>query len=171
MRDACAADPADKEMIRQYEMLNKERLDYELEEYKERTDHFPTDMHIRYEYGARLYETGRFDEAIVALQEAQNSPKHRVEALHYLGRSFMAQKMVPEALDTFKKSIDEYDLASTGDKKSRELFYWYGRALQENGNTQEAIDVYSKIVRWDIGFRDSRKRLNDLRATIAGPTP
>jgi len=168
VKEGCSADPTDKEMLRQLEQLRKDALAFELVEYRERSENFPTDMAIRYEYGARLYETGHFDEAIVALQEAQNSPKHRVEALHYLGRSFMTQKMVPEALDTFKKSIDEYDLASTGDRKARELFYWYGRALQENGNAAEAMDVYSKIVRWDIGFRDVRKRLKDLRDNAEG---
>jgi hypothetical protein len=76
--------------------------------------------------------------------------------------------MVPEALDTFKKSIDEYDLASTGDKKAKILYYWYGRALEENGDPGKAIEEYSRIVRWDIGFLDARKRLDNLRRGNAG---
>jgi tetratricopeptide (TPR) repeat protein len=162
IKDAFEADRSE-ELKRQYEVLMKEKLAFELKEYRERAENFPTDMHVKYEYGARLFATQHFDEAIVALQEAQNSPKHRVEALHLLGRSFMAQKMVPEALDTFKKSIDEYDLASTGDKKAKELYYYYGVALQENGDIAKAIDVYSQIVRWDISYKDARKRLDDLR--------
>ncbi|MCL2645939.1 MAG: hypothetical protein FWD61_02915 [Phycisphaerales bacterium] len=169
LKEAVQADPKDAETLKQYQQLHRELLLFELGEYRERAENFPTDMAIRYEYGARLFETRHYDEAIAALQEAQNSPKHRVEALHYLGRAFMAQKMVPEALDTFKRSIDEYDLAPTGDRKSRELHYWYGVALQENGSIPEAIDVFSKIVRWDISYKDARKRLNDLRAGAAAP--
>jgi tetratricopeptide (TPR) repeat protein len=168
LKDAYAADPEDKEILRQLKQLTRDRLMFELEEFRERSENFPTDMGVRFEYGARLFHTNHFDEAIAALQEAQQSPKHRVKALHYLGLSFMAQKMLPEAIDTFKRSIDEYDLAATGNKEACELFYWYGRALQENGNSPEAIDVYSKIVRWDISFRDARKRLNELRAAVGG---
>jgi len=104
----------------------------------------------------------------VAFQEAQNNPKHRVDALHFLGRSFLIQGMKPEAVDTLKRSIDEYDLASTGDKKSKELHYWYARALQANGQTKEAVDIYSKIIRWDIGFLDARKRMDELRKELEG---
>ena len=35
-------------------------------------------------------------------------------------------------------------------------------------NIREAIDIYSKVVRWDIAFYDARKRLNDLRASLEG---
>jgi len=163
LRDAIKADPANKDLVHQLDHLRKDRLNYELGEFEERTEHMPTDMAVRFEYGLRLYEVGRYDDAIVSLQQAQNNPKARVDALHLLGRSFMAQKMIPEAVDTLKKSLDEYDLAPSGDKKSKEIHYWYARALEENKNFAEAIDIYSKIIRWEIGYRDARARLNALR--------
>ncbi len=46
---------------------------------------------------------------------------------------------------------------------SKDLHYWYGRALEENGNKSEAVDIYSKLIRWEIGYRDARTRLNNLR--------
>ena len=164
LREKIKANPDDKAPVHELELLRKERLAYELKEFEERTEHMPTDMGIRFEYGLRLYETARYDDAIVALQQAQNNPKARVDALHLLGRSFMAQKMIPEAVDTLKKSLDEYDLAPSGDKKSKEIHYWYARALEENKNIAEAVDIYSKIIRWEIGYRDARARLNALRA-------
>ncbi len=164
LHDAAKADPADKELIRQCQELDKERLAYELTEYKERAEYMPTDLVVKYELGMRHYHSKHFDEAIPALQEAQNNPKVRVEALHFLGRAFLQQNMKPEAVETLKRSIEEYDLRETGNKKSKELHYWYARALEENKQAAEAIDIYSKIVRWDIGFLDSRKRMTDLRA-------
>jgi tetratricopeptide (TPR) repeat protein len=169
LRDAVKQDPSDEDLRKQYEQLQKDRLAFELAEFKERSEHFPTDLIIRYEYGRRLYDSGHYDEAIGALQEAQNNPKFRVESLHLLGRAFMAQKMLPEALDTLKQSIDDYDLAMTGDNKSKGLHYWYGRALEESGKLQPAIDIYSQVVRWDFGYLDTKKRLTDLRARIAPP--
>ncbi len=171
LKEAATADPSDKELLAQLQALNKERLAFELASYQERAEHMPTDMLVKYELGTRLWEAKRYDEAIVALQEAQNNPKHRVDAMHLLGRSFLTMGMKPEAVETLKRSIDEYDLAVTGDKKSRELHYWYAMALESNNNIAEAIDVYSKIIRWDIGFKDARKRLQDLRERQANEPP
>ena len=57
LREAVKADPNDKEMLRQYQELNKERLAFELAEFRERADHIPTDLQIKFELGARLWES------------------------------------------------------------------------------------------------------------------
>jgi tetratricopeptide (TPR) repeat protein len=171
LREAVKADPKDTTSIAQFKQTNKERLAYELAEYLERAEHMPTDLLVKYELGVRQWESGHFDEAIVAFQEAQQNPKHRVDALHFLGRSFLTQGMRHEAVETLRKSIDEYELAPTGDKKSKELHYWYARALEDDLQTPQAIEVYSKIIRWDIGYLDARKRLNELREKLGGEKP
>jgi tetratricopeptide (TPR) repeat protein len=163
LREAVKSDPSDKDMVHQYHALDKERLAFELGEFKERAEHMPTDMMVKYELGVRYYESKHFDEAIGAFQEAQVNPKIRVEALHLLGRSFLTQNMKPEAVETLKRSIEEYELAPTGNAKSQDLHYWYARALQENNQFTEAMDIYSRIVRWNMQYLDARKRLNDLR--------
>ncbi len=168
LNEAVKAHPDDADLKEQLAQAKKDRLNFELLEFEERAEHFPTDLLVRYEYGVRLYDLGRFDDAIVAFQTAQNSPKHRVDALHRLGRAFMAQNMIPEALDTLKRSIDEYDLAASGDKQSKKLHYWYARALEQNNNAAEAIDIYSKIIRWEIGYLDARTRLSNLRSQAPG---
>jgi tetratricopeptide (TPR) repeat protein len=166
MRDAVRADPHDKDMLHQYQQLDKERVAFELAEFRERAEHMPTDLNVKFDLGVRLWESKKYDEAIMAFQEAQNNPKHRVDALHFLGRSFLFQGMKPEAVETLKRSIDEYELAATGDKKSKELHYWYARASEDNGQLAEAVDIYSKVVQWDIGYADARKRMTDLRAQL-----
>ena len=157
-------DPNDKEMLHQLDQLKKERLSFELEEFQDRADHMPMDLTVKYQLGRRLWEAKRFDDAIMAFQEAQNNPKHRVDALFFLGRCFLVQGMKHEAAETLERAIECYDLAATGDKVSKDLHYWFGRALQENGNTGRAIEVYSKIVQWEMGYLDARKRLAELRA-------
>jgi tetratricopeptide (TPR) repeat protein len=171
LRDAVKADPNDKEMLRQFQELNKERLAFELVEFHERAERNPTDLIVKFDLGVRLWEIKKYDEAIVVFQQAQNHPKHRVESLHFLGRSFLIQHMTPEAVETLKRSIDEYDLAATGDKKSKDLHYWYARALEENKQVAEAIDIYSKVVQWDIGYLDARKRMTELRTQQPAQPP
>lgn len=171
LQEALKANPGDKEMLRQYQELNKERLAYELGEFQERAERNPTDLIVKYELGRRYWDMKKYDEAIVAFQQAQAHPKHRVESMHLLGRSFLIQHMTPEAVETLKHAIDEYDLASTGDKRSKDLHYWYARALEENNQFAEAVDIYSKVVQWDIGYLDARKRMTDLRAKITQNSP
>ncbi|HVS73048.1 MAG TPA: tetratricopeptide repeat protein [Phycisphaerae bacterium] len=166
LKEAVYAHADDEHLKQELEQLQKDRLAFELGEYRERAEHFPTDLVVRYEYGRRLYDSGMYDEAIGALQEAQNNPKYRVDSLYLLGRAFMSQKMLPEALDTLKRAIEEYENAMAGDAKSKAIHYWYARALEESGKIKGAVDVYSQIVRWDYQYLDTRKRLADLRARL-----
>ncbi len=163
LTEAVKADPEDKDFREQLASYRKERLAFELAEYHERQEHYPTDMLIQFEYGRRLYESGRYDEAIASFQSAQNNPKHRVDALFLLGRSFMFQGMKQESMETLKRAIDEYEMAETGDTKSKEMHYWLARAYEENDRTEDATNLYSMITQWDISFRDARKRLGELR--------
>jgi tetratricopeptide (TPR) repeat protein len=164
LRDAVKADPNDKDMLHEFQRVNKERLHFETEEYKERVDNMPTDFLMKYELGIRYWEAKNFDAAIPLFQEAANNPKVRTDALHFLGRSFLHQGMKPEAVETAKRSIESYELAESGDKRAKELYYWYARALEENKKIADAIVIYSKVVQWEISFLDARKRLTDLRA-------
>jgi tetratricopeptide (TPR) repeat protein len=164
LREAVKADPNDKDMLGEYQRVNKERLAFELGEFKERVENMPTDLMMKYELAIRYWELKNYDAAIPLFQEAANNPKVRVDALHFLARCFLQQGMKPEAVETAKRSIEMYELAESGDKKAKELYYWYGRTLEENKQFTEAIDVYSKVVQWDIAYQDARKRLTDLRA-------
>ena len=166
LKEALRMDPKDKDMLHEYERVNKDRLTYEVEEFKERVEHMPTELMMKHELALRYWELKNFDAAIPLFQEAANNPKVRVDALHFLARCFLHQGMKPEAVDTAKHSIEMYDLAESGDKRSQELHYWYARSLEENKQIAEAIDIYSKVIRWNIAFMDARKRLTDLRAIL-----
>jgi tetratricopeptide (TPR) repeat protein len=167
LKDAAKSDPSDKALQQQLLAVAKERLAFELEEYKERVFHYPTDMLFQYEYGLRLYQTKRLDEAIAALQIAQNNPKHRADALFCLGMAFNEKGMKPEAIDTLRRAVESYELADTGDQKTKEIHYWLARALEDTGERAGAVAMYSKITQWDYNFRDVRTRLEALRkATV-----
>lgn len=163
LTDAIKDNPADRELREEYRHLEEEQLKFELQEFADRVKHYPTDQLFMYEYGRRLYLAKRFDEAITAFQQAQHHPKHRAHALHLLGRSFMERNMKDEAADTLKRAIEEYELADTGDRTSKEFYYWLGRVNEDLGRSQEAMATYSKITQWDISFADTRQRLERLR--------
>jgi tetratricopeptide (TPR) repeat protein len=170
LREAFKANPTDKELSAKLEKSLKDLLAFELSEYKERTENFPTDMPMLFEYGKRLYMSHRYEEAIAALQVAQNNAKYRAEALHILGKAFMQQNMKHEAMETLKKATEEYEFAESGDGRSKEFFYQLAIAYEDNGRGPEAMQIYSKIAQWDIGYKDVRVRLANLRNS-GGSTP
>jgi len=93
----------------------------------------------------------------------RNDPKYRVDATSFLGRAFLENKFVEEAVETLKASIDDYQLK--GDEKSKEMYYWYARALEEKPDIPAAIKAYSQVAQWDFNYRDVQQRIKKLRAT------
>jgi tetratricopeptide (TPR) repeat protein len=166
MKDQVKATPEDLALKEKYNDLLAEQLDFELAALRDWTDHYPTDMQLMYELGIRLYLSKRFDEAITAFQAAQNNPSRRIDSLYYLGLSFDEQHMLPEASETLKIATDEYELSSTGNETAKRLWYALGRIYEKTGRLKEAVDIYSKITRWDIAYKDARVRLMDLRKKI-----
>jgi len=164
--EAAKANPTDATLKKQLEDARRDLLQVELDEYRERATNYPTDIAIQYEFGRRLFLNHLYDEAIGVLQVAQNNPRHRPEALHYLGHCFRHKNMIPEAVDTLRRSLEAYDLAESGDIHSKKYNYWLARTLEDAGDPaslQEAMQTYSKITQWDYNFADSRARLEALR--------
>jgi len=162
-REQVKVHPDDAALKQKYLELEAERLKFELEEFTERFEHLPSDSAVQYEYGYRLYRAKRFDEAIGVLQQAQNSPRYRSDALYLLGRAFLEQSMFHEAVETLQRAIESYELAETGDTKSKEMHYWLARAHETVNNPADAVATYSRVTQWDINFLDSRQRLAELR--------
>lgn len=154
--------PNDESLRKQYLQFVRERNEEELKEYQLFAEAYPTDMTFRYEIGVRLFNLDRAVESIALLQQARSDPKLRVEAATFLGRAFMASGFADEAIDTLKQTMEEYELR--GDARSKELFYWYGRALEEKGDSPTALKAYSQLVQWDFNYRDVQGRIKKLRA-------
>lgn len=161
--EAVKAHPGDEAVLKEYQKIEADRLAFELEEFAQRAHHYPSDGAVLFEYGVRLYRAKQYDAAIAVLQQAQNSPAKRAESLHLLGRSFIEQSMNQEAVETLRRAIESYELAETGDAKSKEMHYWLGRAYELTGQKNDAEKIFSKIMQWDINFRDARIHLADLR--------
>jgi hypothetical protein len=69
---------------------------------------------------------------------------------------------VDEAVDTIKVIIDDYP--TKGDERSREMTYWYARALEEKKELPTAMKAYSQVAQWDFNYRDVQARIKRLRS-------
>ena len=66
-----------------------------------------------------------------------------------------------EAVDTLGVVITDY--VNKGDKRSIEMTYLYGRALEQKGDSEAAKKAYSQVTQWDFNYRDTQGRLKKLR--------
>ena len=160
-RAALAQSPKDPELIKDYTNFKREQNEFELKEYQLAAEAYPTEMKWRYEVGVRLYNLQRYQDAIPVFQEARMDPKYRVDAGLLVGRSFLAAGFADEADDTLAMLIRDYQLI--GDTKSKEMYYWRGRALEQKGQKPEALSHYSKVAQWEFNYLDVQARIKHLR--------
>jgi tetratricopeptide (TPR) repeat protein len=161
------ADPANEDLKQQYKQFHKERIEEELKEYTLWAENYPTESQFRFAMAQRMFELGKYDEAIPVFQNARQDPKHRTEATILLGRAFLEAGYVDEAADTLHEVIEGYQLR--GDEKSIMMYYYYARVLEQKGETAAAIKAYSQVAQWNFNYRDVQSRIKRLRAAPTTP--
>jgi tetratricopeptide (TPR) repeat protein len=166
MKADLAANPTDAAAKQNLVDFHKDKLEQELVEYQLWAENYPTESKFKFEVGKRMFQLGQFDQAIPMFQQVRQDPKYRTEAGIFLGRAFLDAQFVDEAADTLKALIDEYQVR--GDDKSKEMNYWYGRALEAREDFAAAIKSYSQVAQWDFNYRDVQTRIKKLRAAAAG---
>lgn len=147
-----------------YITVAKAHLKTELRVFKERARRYPTDMRIKYKYGQSLFTAKRYDDAIPILQEAQNEPRHRTDALLLIGRAFHESGAFSQAREVLREVLSQEQVLSEGHRK--EIMYRLALALEANGEVELAKDEYGKLLRMDYNYAggDARKRLDALNA-------
>ncbi len=69
-----------------------------------------------------------------------------------------------DAIDILNNALESYELKDSA--MGKELRYNLARAYEENGNTQEALDIFRKIAQSDFAYKDVSQRVNNLRNKI-----
>ena len=166
-RDELKQNPNDPKLVEEYKQFQKDKLEFELAEYNEWAENYPTDLALRFEAAKRMFHLGRYDEAIPAFQTASNDPKHRAECNIYLGRAFYEAQFYDESAQILEAAINEYP--GRNDDKSKLLFYWRGRALEAMNDPDAAIKHYSQVAQWQFGYEDVQQRIKKLREARNAP--
>jgi tetratricopeptide (TPR) repeat protein len=156
------ANPGDATAKETYEQFEKELWTEELNEFQLWAENYPTETGYRYQAATRMFKLHRYDEAIPLLQQVRMDPKYKFDAAIALGRSFYEAGFIEEAADTLHGVIEEYQIK--GDSKSKEMNYWYARALEQKGDMQAALKAYSQTAQMDFNYRDVQVRIKKLRA-------
>ena len=164
-------DPQDEHVKQQWRKVAKKKLRFELEEYTERVQNYPTDLGLRYELGKRLFTYSRHDEAIAAFQQAKADPRYRAACYEYLGRCYIAQEWYEEAIETLREGIEIYPVKD--DKLALDLRYRLMQALKDSAAKNQSIDqaseaqkTASQILQSNINYRDIRQQIDDIRSLV-----
>lgn len=165
LREQVALNPKDEEAVKTYKEFAKDRAEEELKEFALASENYPTDLTLKYEMARRLIQLQQYPEAIPLLQHAVQDAKLRVDGTIELGKAFLAADYLDEAVDTLKGLTESYQ--GVGDTKAKEIWYWYGRSLEQRGDVPDAIKCYSKVTMWDFNYRDVQARIKALRAKPA----
>ncbi|CAN5495872.1 hypothetical protein BH10PLA1_BH10PLA1_03540 [soil metagenome] len=168
LRTALQANPTDPATRTQYAQFVREKTEEELSELLLWIENYPTEMGYRMEAARRMLDLKQYGEAIPILQHVRSDPKYKVEAGINLGKAFLAAEFVEEAIDTLKAIIDEYQLK--GDTKSKDMYYFYARSLEQKGDIPAAIKAYSQVAMMEFNYRDVQARIKKLRSGGASAT-
>ncbi len=164
IRDAKAAaeaNPDDESARALLEQLSAQFHDTELEHYRLCVKNYPTDLSAKFEYGIRLVADKQYDQAIPLLQQAQRDPRRKIAAMNKVGLCFAEKGWLDDAIDVYDKAINSYEIKE--DAVAKELRYNLGKAYEQQGDTDKALEVYRKIAQFDFGYKDVSERVDRLR--------
>jgi len=133
------------------------RLGFEIPVFAERIERYPTDSRVKFEYGVRLFNAQRFDEAIPMFQAARADPKSKIRGSLYIGRAFYLKKLYSQAMTVLREA--EADCEIPDSDIAKEITYWLARAMDAGGEDEEAQRAYGKLLRMDYNYRDVRVRI------------
>jgi tetratricopeptide (TPR) repeat protein len=147
-------------------------LETETAEFAERVAAYPTDLTRKFEYGKRLQESGKHEEAIGQFQQSKTDTRLRAKSLYHLGVSFGAIDFNDEAIDTFRAALE---LGGEQDEKTKMALRYglmlalMGRAAEQRSlsDAEEAGKLASSIAIQEIGYRDIRAKREELKALTA----
>lgn len=160
-KEALDTDPQSDTLKKKLSDLLESFADLELEHYKFCVANYPTDLHMKYEYGLRLLVNKQYNEAIPFFQEARKDPQRKFQAMDKTGLCFFFKGWYTDAIDIFKEAIETCEIKDSAIAK--ELRYNLARSYEEDGQFQNSLELYRKLAQLDFGYKDVAQRVDDLR--------
>lgn len=123
---------------------------------RKRSERNPTDLQLRFELGERLFDAGRFREALPEIQRARQNPTARWKCVNLLGCCYRELGM----LDLAQKQLEEGAREiSAMDATKKEITYNLGLVYELMGEGDKSIAAMKQIYQTDYGYRDVAARV------------
>ena len=136
-----------QDMLRQFRAKVAEHVDVD-------------DVQAHYDLGTAYKEMGLLDEAISEFQQALRADAQNLATYELLGQTFMEKGQPEVAIRTLSRATEmPFDV----EDELLGIYYYLGRAHEELGNRDDAVEYYEKVFALDINFEDVTERLRSLR--------
>ncbi len=117
------------------------------------------DIGSHYDLGLAFKEMGLLDEAIGQFQVALRGGDDSLKIFEELGQCFLLKRQFNIAVKVLSRAMqfepdDEIELIG--------VYYHLGRAYEELGQREKALDAYERVMGLDIGFKDVSERMASL---------
>ncbi len=177
LKEVADKNPRNVEATRKHKQAVDMKTRFELQEYRDRVEHYPTDLGLKFEMGKRSFyfrqtDPKALDDAIKAFQDAQTNPRIRSQALQYLGACYLQKSWLEEAIATFRRAVELHPIPD--DAVGMSLRYNLMDALEKQAREDKSIDraeearrLASQILQTDIGYRDIKDRVEAIKKLLA----
>ncbi|MEZ4415084.1 MAG: tetratricopeptide repeat protein [Gemmatimonadota bacterium] len=118
------------------------------------------DVRAHYDLGTAYREMGLMDEAISEFQLALRADGKNLATYEMLGQCFMEKGQPEFAVRSLGRATQ---LPHDVEDELLGIYYYLGRAHEELGQRDEAVEFYEKVFSLDINFQDVTERLRSLR--------
>ena len=119
------------------------------------------DFQSHYDLGVAFKEMGLLDEAIAEFQKALRAQDGKLRTSEALGVCFFEKGAYGVAESILRRGLE---LPASGDEERLGILYWLARALEEQGRTRDARDLYGRVFAVSIRFLDVGERGKALAA-------
>jgi tetratricopeptide (TPR) repeat protein len=140
--------------------LERELLQFEVEDMKRRVDLRPGDLSLRLQLGRRLMRTGDLDQAMSELQKAAGDSRAKREAQFLLAQCFQSKSYFDLARKEYQRALEG---RPNTDERGKEILYNLGAIAEAENNAAEARAAYARIFEIDIGYRDVAAKMEKFR--------
>jgi tetratricopeptide (TPR) repeat protein len=136
-----------KKMLAQFKAKVAENLDLQ-------------DVRAHYDLGTAYKEMGLLDEAIAEFQAALRADPSHLPTYELLGQCFLDLGKSEVAIRSLGRALH---LSPGIEDEMLGIYYNLGRAHENVGNVDDAMEFYEKVFALDINFMDVTERLRGLR--------
>ena len=158
------ADPDNPQLKRNYQIAQNKVNKAQMQHYKAMVAQYPTDYAMKYDLAMCYLKEKKYDEAIPLLQSAQKDPRKKNLAMNQTGLCFFLKGWYADAIDIFNQALDACEVKDS--ETAKEIRYNLARSYEEDGNHENALDMYRKLAQLDYGFKDVRDRVDNLRNAV-----
>lgn len=162
--EAAKAASADAALKQRAAEVRQQRIELAIREFEKRQREHPTETPLAHHLGMLYYEEGSeasIAKAVACFQKSVDDPKHKPRARFMLGQCFARNPKTHDmAIGQFKQAL-ELQMSPSGEM-AKSIQYNLGLLNEQGGDMGEAVEWYKKVFGIDAGFRDVRKKIEEL---------